>query len=110
MTLPELGGCRWLTVGPPRQPEVAFTLNVPAPPLFDPGTAAEVVGLIARGVMPGFILSCDDCRATYEDLRSRGVEFQQAPTRMPYGIDAAFRDPSGNAVRLVERIPMAVPG
>lgn len=110
VTLPELGGYRWLTIGPPSQPDVAFVLNVPSPPLFDPATAEEVTSLVARGVMPGFILSCDDCDATCEELRSRGVEFQQQPTRQPYGIDAAFRDPSGNAVRLVQRIPLAVAG
>lgn len=102
VTLEEFGGYRWLTVGPPGQ-DVAFTLNVPGPPLFDEAMAARVREVLAAGGMGGFILGCEDCEATYEDLRARGVEFTQPPTRQPYGIDAAFRDPSGNSVRLVQR-------
>ena len=58
--------------------------------------------------MGGFILNCDDCQETYEELLARGVEFQQPPTEVPYGIDAALRDPSGNSIRLVQRVAMAV--
>jgi catechol 2,3-dioxygenase-like lactoylglutathione lyase family enzyme len=108
VTLEEFGGYRWLTVGPPAQPDVAFTLNVPGPPLFDPETAARLLRDLAQGKMSGFLLSCDDCRETYDELSARGVEFQQPPTEQPYGIDAALRDPSGNAIRLVQRVPMAV--
>jgi catechol 2,3-dioxygenase-like lactoylglutathione lyase family enzyme len=104
VTLPEFGEYRWLTVGPPGQPDVAFTLNVPGPPLFDPDTAAEVLASLAQGKMGGFILACDDCQATYDELRGRGVEFQQGPTQQPYGIDAAVRDPSGNQIRMVQRV------
>ncbi|WP_217914447.1 VOC family protein [Miltoncostaea marina] len=105
VSLPEMGGYRWLTVGPPGQPDIAFTLNVPAPPVFDEQTAAEVRTAVAQGRMGGFILNCDDCRATYEELRGRGVEFSQEPTEVPYGIDAAFRDVSGNQIRLVQPAP-----
>ena len=63
---------------------------------------------IAQGKSGGFILGCDDCQETYEELRARGVEFQQPPTQVPYGIDAALRDPSGNSIRLVQRVAMAV--
>jgi len=108
VTLEEFPGYRWLTVGPPGQPDVAFTLNVPGPPLFDQETADDVLRSIAQGKMGGFILGCDDCRETYMELRERGVEFQQPPTEQPYGIDAGFRDPSGNQIRLVQRVPMAV--
>ena len=107
VTLEEMGGYRWLTVGPPGQPDVAFTLNVPGPPLFDADTAGRVADFVAQGMTGGFILACDDCQATYEELVTRGVEFQQPPTRQPYGIDAGFRDPSGNHIRLVQ--PAAVP-
>ncbi|HSI30787.1 MAG TPA: VOC family protein [Miltoncostaeaceae bacterium] len=108
VTLEEMGGYRWLTVGPPGTPDVAFTLNVPGPPLFDGETAAEMQRFIAQGKSGGFILGCDDCQETYEELRARGVEFQQPPTQVPYGIDAALRDPSGNSIRLVQRVAMAV--
>ena len=104
VTLPEFPDYRWLTVGPPGQPDVAFTLNVPTPPLFDKDTAEAILALLAQGRMGGFILACEDCQATYDELRARGVEFQQGPTQQPYGIDAALRDPSGNQIRLVLRV------
>lgn len=104
VTLEEMGGYRWLTVGPPGQPDVALTLNVPGPPLFDPQTAGEVADFVAQGKSGGFMLACDDCQATYDELVARGVEFQQPPTRQPYGIDAGFRDPSGNHIRLVQQV------
>ena len=106
VTLEELGGFRWLTVSPAGQPDVAFILNVPGPPLFDPDTARQVTAFVAEGKAGGFILASDDCQASYEELRGRGVEFQQPPTRQPYGIDAAFRDPSGNQIRLVQPTPL----
>ena len=108
VTLEEMGGYRWLTVGPPAQPDVAFTLNVPGPPLFDEETAAGLLRDLAQGKMSGFLLGCDDCQETYEELTARGVEFQQRPTQQPYGIDAGLRDPSGNQIRLVQRVPMPV--
>jgi catechol 2,3-dioxygenase-like lactoylglutathione lyase family enzyme len=106
VTLEELKGYRWLTVGPPGQPDVAFTLNVPGPPMFDPELAASVREFVAQGRAGGFILHCDDCREAYEDLRARGVEFWQPPVEQPYGIDAAFRDPSGNQIRMVQPVPL----
>ena len=104
VTLEEFGGYRWLTIGAPGQPDVAFNLNVPGSPLFDAEATAEVTAFVAKGRMGGFILACDDCQASYDELTARGVEFQQPPTRVPYGIDAALRDPSGNQIRLVQRI------
>ena len=38
----------------------------------------------------------------YEELSARGVEFTQEPTQQPYGIDAGFRDPSGNQMRMAQ--------
>jgi catechol 2,3-dioxygenase-like lactoylglutathione lyase family enzyme len=102
VTLPELGGYRWLTVGPVGQPDVALTLNVPGPPLFDNHTTDQVKELMAKGATGGFILGVDDCRASYEELKARGVEFTEEPSERPYGIDAGFRDPSGNSFRLVQ--------
>ncbi len=98
---------RWLTVGPPGQPDVAFILNVPGPPLFSDDVAASVVADVATGQAPGFILHTDDCRATVEELRARGVEFTQEPEERPWGIDASFRDPSGNEARIVQPLHAA---
>jgi len=103
VTLPELGGFRWLTVGVPGQPGVALALMaVPGPPVFSQETRDQILSLMAKGAAGGLFFSADDCQATYEDLTSRGVEFVQEPTQQPYGIDAGFRDPSGNQMRMMQ--------
>jgi predicted enzyme related to lactoylglutathione lyase len=103
VTVPELGNFRWVTVGVPGQPDVAFVLMpIPGPPMFDAATAATLGELVAKGAVGAFFLSTDDCRADYETLKARGVEFVMEPTQMPYGVDAAFRDPFGNQFRLVQ--------
>ena len=103
VTVPEMGNFRWLTVGPPGQPDIALVLMVvPGPPVFDADTQDQLKALMAKGAVGGLFFSTDDCRATYKELRSRGVEFQQEPTEQPYGIDAGFRDPSGNQMRMVQ--------
>ena len=109
VTLPEMGDFRWLTVGPPRQPDIAITLMaIPGPPVMDPETAEQVRDLMAKGFAGTIFLTTDDAHADYEQLKGRGVEFSQAPQEMPYGIDAGFHDPSGNSFRLTqvnERVP-----
>ena len=103
ITLPELGGFRWLTVGPVGQPDVALVLmTVPGPPVFDADTADAVRNVMAKGAAGGLFFSTDDCRGTYEELRGRGVEFTQAPEERPYGVDAGFRDISGNNIRMMQ--------
>ena len=104
VTVPELGNFRWLTVGVPGQPDIAITLMaVPGPPVFDESTREQIHALMAKGASGGLFFATDDCRASYEQLKSRGVEFQQEPTEQPYGIDAGFRDPSGNSMRMVQQ-------
>jgi catechol 2,3-dioxygenase-like lactoylglutathione lyase family enzyme len=106
VTVGEYGDFRWLTVGPVSQPDVQFILSRPGPPALDAGDADELMGLVARGTVSGpgmAMIVSDDVRATYEDLSGRGVEFTQEPMEREYGIDAAFRDPSGNAFRIVQR-------
>lgn len=103
-TLPEMGDFRWLTVGHPGQPDVACVLmKVMGPPVFEADTAEKLSELVAKGVVGGLFFETDDCRAKCAELKERGVEFQEEPTERPYGIDAAFRDPSGNSIRLVQR-------
>jgi catechol 2,3-dioxygenase-like lactoylglutathione lyase family enzyme len=103
VTVPEMGDFRWLTAGPPGQPDVAFVfMAVPGPPVLDAETAGQVNDLMAKGAAGAIFLSTDDCRATYEELKSRGVEFVEEPSERPYGVDAALRDPSGNHIRLTE--------
>lgn len=103
VTIPELGNFRWLTVGPAGQPDMGIALMaIPGPPVMDPGTADQVRGLMSKGFAGTVFLVTDDCRASYEELKSRGVEFTEEPEERPYGIDSGFRDPSGNSFRLTE--------
>jgi catechol 2,3-dioxygenase-like lactoylglutathione lyase family enzyme len=103
VSLPELGGFRWLTVGPPGQPDIALALiAIPGAPVLDEDTAAKLKEIVAKGAAGGVFFSTDDCQATYEELKGRGVEFTEEPSERPYGVDAAFRDPSGNSARLVQ--------
>jgi predicted enzyme related to lactoylglutathione lyase len=103
VTLPEMGDFRWLTVGPPGQDDVSMVLMaIPGPPVFEPETSEQVRQLMAKGCAGTVFLTTDDCQAAYEELRSRGVEFVDEPEERPYGIDAGFRDPSGNHLRLTQ--------
>jgi predicted enzyme related to lactoylglutathione lyase len=101
VTLPELGGFRWLTVGPPGQDGVAIALMT-VPDFFEADTQSMLKELLGRGVLGGLFFTVDDCQQAFEELKSRGVEFSQEPTQQPYGIDAGFRDSSGNAFRMMQ--------
>jgi len=104
VTVPELGNFRWLSVGLPGQPDVAIALMaIPGPPVFDEETRKQIQALMAKGAAGGLFFATDDCQASYEELKGRGVEFTQPPTEQPYGIDAGFRDQSGNHFRMAQR-------
>ncbi|HET6449069.1 MAG TPA: VOC family protein, partial [Conexibacter sp.] len=101
VTVPELGNFRWLTVGPAQQEDFSVVLMaIPGPPVMDAETAEQVKSLMGKGFAGTVFLTTDDCQASYEELKGRGVEFTEAPEQRPYGIDCGFRDPSGNALRL----------
>jgi predicted enzyme related to lactoylglutathione lyase len=103
VTMPEMGNFRWLTVGPPSQPDVAIVLMpIPGPPMMDGETAGQVRDLMSKGYAGTVFLTTDDCRAAFGELSGRGVEFVDQPEDRPYGVDASFRDPSGNHLRIVE--------
>ena len=102
VTVPELGNFRWVSVGVPGQ-DVAITLMaVPGPPVFDEETREQIRTLLAKGAAGGLFFSTDDVQRSYEELKGRGVEFTQEPTEQPYGVDAGFRDASGNHFRLAQ--------
>jgi predicted enzyme related to lactoylglutathione lyase len=102
-TLPELAAFRWLTVGPPSQPDISVVLmRIPGPPVMDPDTADQVRALMSRGFAGTVFLTTDDIQSDYEELKGRGVEFSEEPEERPYGIDCGFRDPSGNSLRLTQ--------
>ena len=99
----EMGDFRWLTVGPVNQPDVSIVLMaVPGPPMMDAATTEKVRDLMGLGFAGTVFLATDDCQKDYETLRDRGVEFTEVPEERPYGIDAGFRDPSGNSIRLTQ--------
>ena len=103
VTMAEMGDFRWLTVGPPGQPDISIVLMaIPGPPVMDAETADEVRALMAKGFAGTVFLTTDDCQASYEELKARGVEFTEEPEDRPYGIDSGFRDPSGNSFRLTQ--------
>jgi len=103
VTVPELGNFRWLVVGPAGQDDIGITLMaIPGEPVMDPQTADDVRNLMAKGFAGTVFLRTDDIHGSYEELKSRGVEFVEEPTEYPYGMDSSFRDPSGNNLRLAQ--------
>src|SRR5690242_7120516 len=92
VTLPELGGFRWLTVSPPGQSDFAVVLMaIPGPPVMDSETAEQVRALMAKGFAGTVFLTTDDIDDDYERLSKVGVEFTAAPTDVPYGRDCGLR-------------------
>ena len=102
VTVPELGNFRWLTVGLAGQDVSIVLMAIPGPPVMDAETTEQVRTLTAKGFAGTIFLTTDDCQASYEELKGRGVEFVEEPEERPYGIDSAFRDPSGNHIRLTQ--------
>jgi predicted enzyme related to lactoylglutathione lyase len=103
VTVPELGDFRWLTVAPAGQPDFSIVLMaIPGPPVMDAETGEEVRNLMGKGFAGTIFLTTDDVHASYEELKGRGVDFVEQPEERPYGIDSAFRDPSGNNIRLTQ--------
>ena len=103
VTVAEMGNFRWLAVSPPGQEDVSIVLMaIPGPPVFEPETSEQVRNLMAKGCAGTVFLTTDDIKASYEELKGRGVEFVDEPEERPYGIDSSFRDPSGNHFRLTQ--------
>jgi len=96
------GDYRWLTVQHPDQPSFQLGLFKPGPPVHDAATAQTLSEVVAKGAMPSLVLRVDDCRAAYEQMRARGVEFTQEPVERYGNVDAGFRDPSGNGWKLMQ--------
>jgi catechol 2,3-dioxygenase-like lactoylglutathione lyase family enzyme len=97
-------GFRWLTVGPKGQPDLEIALMPTAPgPMFDQETSDMLRKLIQKGAIGAGVLETADIQRTYEELKGRGVEFSQPPTERFYGIEALFKDNSGNWFSLSQR-------
>lgn len=97
-----VGPTRWVTIRVPGQPEPEIYLEEPGPPAIDEAAAAQIRELVAKGALGFLALITDDCRKTYETLRSRGVEFTQEPIEHSYGVDCGVRDPFGNQIRILQ--------
>ncbi len=102
VTVPELGNFRWLTVGVPGEEVSVVLMAIPGPPMLDSAMTEEIRSLVSKGFAATIFLTTDDCQKAYEELSARGVEFTETPEQRPYGIDAGFRDPSGNSFRLTQ--------
>jgi predicted enzyme related to lactoylglutathione lyase len=103
VTMPEMGNFRWLTVGPAGQDDIAIVLMaIPGAPVLSDETAEQIRDLMGKGFAGTVFLTTDDCQASYEELKARGVEFTEEPEERPYGIDSGFHDPSGNSFRLTQ--------
>ena len=96
------GDYRWLTVQYPQQDGFQLGLFRPQAPLVDEATAQALNEAVAKGAMPPLVLVVDDCRAAHQQLSARGVEFTQEPVARFGSVDASFRDPSGNAWKMIE--------
>jgi Glyoxalase/Bleomycin resistance protein/Dioxygenase superfamily len=96
------GDYRWLTVQHPDQPSFQLGLFTPGPPMLDAGTAQTLHAIVAKGAMPPLVLVVDDCRAAYDRMNERGVEFTQEPVDRYGTVDAGFRDPSGNGWKMIQ--------
>ena len=98
------GKMRWITVGPPDQPDTCILL---APPAADPGITDDerrtITEMMAKGTYGWILLATKDLDATFEQVQAGDAEVVQEPTVQPYGMrDCAFRDPAGNMVRIQE--------
>jgi len=96
------GNYRWLTVQHPEQPSFQLGLFSPGPPVLDDATAQTVRAILAKGAMPPMVLTVNDCRATCEQIRAKGVEITQEPVDRYGTVDAGFRDPSGNGWKMIQ--------
>lgn len=96
------GPYRWLTVQHPDQPAFQLGLFVPGPPVHDEATAQTLREVLAKGAMPPLVLEVDNCRAMYDRMLGKGVEFTQEPIERFGTVDAGFRDPSGNGWKMIQ--------
>lgn len=94
-------GFRWLTVSPAGRPETQFIL-ADCGMGHDEATAQQIRELVAKGALGTAVLTTDDCRGTFKELAERGVTFLSEPAERPYGIEAVFRDDSGNTFSLTQ--------
>lgn len=93
-------GFRWLTLSTEGQPELEITFSAPDYPGTSEADKGAMSDLLAKGLLPGLIFTCDDVDALFKRVSAHGADVLQEPTDQFYGVrDCAFRDPAGNMVR-----------
>jgi catechol 2,3-dioxygenase-like lactoylglutathione lyase family enzyme len=96
---------RWVTVGPPSQPDIEIGLLRIDPPLVPAVDREPLEALLAKGSLGSLIFWTDDVDKTFEEIRAAGTEVLQEPIDQGYAKrDCAFRDPSGNMVRFAQKL------
>ncbi len=94
---------RWLTLNTKDQPDFEIVLMEPKPGmLMDEATATQLKAIMEKGVLGAGVFNTDDCRATYQELKDKGVKFVSEPAERPYGVEVVFQDNSGNWFSLTQ--------
>jgi predicted enzyme related to lactoylglutathione lyase len=93
-------GGRWVTLSPPAQPDIEIVLVNPQGGI-NPTDADTILTLLTKGSLTGVLFRSDDVDGAFERIRASGAEVLQEPMDQPWGPrDCAFRDPSGNMIRI----------
>lgn len=104
MNIPLDHGATWLTVSPKGQPDVQLTLMpINQGSMLSEEASANLAELVKNGTFGFGVFQCTDIYATYQELKDKGVEFTKAPTKMFWGMEAMFKDDSGNWFSLGQR-------
>jgi catechol 2,3-dioxygenase-like lactoylglutathione lyase family enzyme len=98
-----MGDFRWLTVSPSGDPDEIVLMAIGSGPEKDEAADAAIRTLVSKGKLSGGVFETANCRQTYEQLSAKGVEFMGPPQERPYGLEAMFKDDSGNWFSLVQR-------
>ena len=99
-------GFRWLTVSPPQQPDLEIAILNPlsnAGMQYDEETKAAFKVLLDKGALGAGVFDTPDCRATYEELKAKGVAFKSEPKEQFYGTEAVMTDGLGNWFSMTQR-------
>jgi catechol 2,3-dioxygenase-like lactoylglutathione lyase family enzyme len=102
--MPMGNGDRWITVSPPEQPGLEIVLSPVTQGMFSPETAKALGELVSKGAFGVGVFTCNDIFATYEEMKSKGVEFTKTPRKEFYGTEALFKDDSGNWFSLAQLV------
>lgn len=100
--VPMPNGDRWITVAPPDQPGLEMVLSPVTRGIASKETSDALAALVAKSTFGVAVFTCKDIFATYEEMKSKGVEFTKVPTKEHYGTEAIFKDDSGNWFSLAQ--------